>query len=87
MVSSPLGLENRDFARRATNGDHRPAVRGIARIRLLVLRNPARHFGSVLFGLANMVLSVEFETKARDELKLSFEEIDVLFLVAHQLFE
>jgi len=46
-----------------------------------------RSRASMRVGLADMVLGVKFEAEAGDEFKLGFEEIDMFFLVAHQLFE
>ena len=37
--------------------------------------------------LANMILSVELKAELADEIELRFEEIDVVFLVRHQLLE
>ena len=36
---------------------------------------------------ADVLLGVEFEPDASDQVKLGFEEIDVVFLVLHQAFE
>src|SRR5260221_8195297 len=47
----------------------------------LVLNRSAR------FGIPDIMLGVKLKTEAGDELKLRFEEVDVLFLIAHQLFE
>ena len=41
---------------------------------------------SARFGIPDIMLGVKLKTKAGDELKLRFEEVDVLFLIAHQLF-
>ena len=36
---------------------------------------------------ADMLLGVEIESDPPDQIELGFEEIDVMFLVLHQLFE
>src|SRR5436190_23845021 len=36
---------------------------------------------------ADMLLRVELEPDALDQVQLGFEEVDVMFLVLHQLFE
>ena len=36
---------------------------------------------------ADVLLGVEFEPDALDQVKLGLEEIDVMFLILHQLFE
>src|SRR5438105_1649974 len=41
----------------------------------------------VLIKLANVMLRVEFKSQLGDEIKLSFEEIDVFFLIVHELLE
>ena len=39
------------------------------------------------FEPTHMLLGVKFEADAADQIELSFEEIDVMLLVLHQLFE
>src|SRR5215204_5202691 len=41
----------------------------------------------VLFHLADVMLRVEFDTELGDQIDLGLEEIDVMLLVVHQLFE
>src|SRR5436309_3128308 len=68
----------------------RPPTRagwGIARFGLKMLRNPGSGRSSAFLGLADMVLGVELETEAGDQLELGFEVVNVLFLVLHQLFK
>src|SRR5215475_13788185 len=43
--------------------------------------------GSILFGVPDMILSVKLKPEAGDKLKLGFEEVDVLLLIAHQFLE
>jgi hypothetical protein len=40
-----------------------------------------------LVDLANMMLGVELKAELGDEVDLGFKEIDLIFLVAHQLLE
>jgi hypothetical protein len=40
-----------------------------------------------LVELANMMLGVEFKAELGDEVDLGFKEIDMMFLVVHQLLE
>ena len=40
-----------------------------------------------LLELADVVLGVELEAELGDQVELRFEEVDVLFLVVHQLLE
>src|SRR5262249_53295034 len=68
--------------RAATGGVHAICYRA-----LIAERNPVRQSGSIRFGLTDMILSVELKPQAGDKLKLSFEEVDVLLLVAHQFFK
>src|SRR6516165_11345902 len=37
--------------------------------------------------LADVLLRVELEADAADQVELGFEEVDVMFLIAHQLLE
>jgi hypothetical protein len=39
----------------------------------------------VLIGLTDVVLGIEIKTELSDEIKLGFQEVDVLFLVVHEL--
>jgi hypothetical protein len=48
---------------------------------------PTQSAFAVLAHLADMVLGVKFKAKLGDEVELGFEEIDVVLLVRHQLFE
>ena len=50
-------------------------------------RNPVALDRSARFGIPDIMLGVKLKTKAGNELKLRFEEVDVLFLIAHQLFK
>ena len=80
--------------RRRNNRDPRP-LRGSAGwscVKVLLTFDPTTPEARsrsvvVLVDLADVMLSVELDSEVADEAELRFKEVDMRFLVVHQLFE